>query len=149
MVEILPDSARAGWRNVLADNAFVVHTGGRSFNPALPTVVFIHGAEHDHSVWSLQSRYLAHHGYSVLAFDLPGHMRSAGPALASVEAMADRLRLTAKRIVEMAALAEDAQRGGILDAQARTDRRSQRHDRTADERGQHRPQPGQRQHRGL
>ena len=24
-------AARAGWRNVLADNAFVVHTGGRSF----------------------------------------------------------------------------------------------------------------------
>ena len=24
-------AARAGWRNLLADNAFVVHTGGRSF----------------------------------------------------------------------------------------------------------------------
>ena len=24
-------AARAGWRNVLADDAFVVHTGGRSF----------------------------------------------------------------------------------------------------------------------
>jgi len=40
----------------------------------------------------LQSRYLAHHGFSVLAFDLPGHMRSEGPALANVEAMADRLK---------------------------------------------------------
>jgi pimeloyl-ACP methyl ester carboxylesterase len=68
------------------------YTGGRPFDPARPTIVFLHGAQHDHSVWILQSRYFAHHGYSVLALDLPGHMRSEGPALASVEAMADRLR---------------------------------------------------------
>ena len=67
------------------------YTGGKPFDPALPTVVFIHGAEHDHSVWALQSRYLAHHGRSVLAVDLPGHGRSAGPALPSVEAIADWL----------------------------------------------------------
>jgi pimeloyl-ACP methyl ester carboxylesterase len=49
----------------------------------------IHGAQHDHSVWILQSRYLAHHGFSVLAVDLPGHGQSKGQALATVEAMAD------------------------------------------------------------
>jgi pimeloyl-ACP methyl ester carboxylesterase len=65
------------------------YTGGRSFDPALPAVVFIHGAEHDHCVWVLQSRYLAHHGRGVLAVDLPGHGRSQGPPLESVEAMAD------------------------------------------------------------
>ena len=65
------------------------YTGGRPFDPALPAVVFIHGAEHDHSVWALQSRYLAHHGRGVLAVDLPGHGRSEGPVLESVEAMAD------------------------------------------------------------
>jgi pimeloyl-ACP methyl ester carboxylesterase len=65
------------------------YTGGRPFDPALPCVVFIHGAEHDHSVWALQSRYLAHHGRGVLAVDLPGHGRSDGPPLESVEAMAD------------------------------------------------------------
>jgi pimeloyl-ACP methyl ester carboxylesterase len=65
------------------------YTGGRPFDPSLPTVVLIHGAEHDHCVWVLQSRYLAHHGRSVLAVDLPGHGRSAGPPLRSVEAMAD------------------------------------------------------------
>jgi pimeloyl-ACP methyl ester carboxylesterase len=63
--------------------------GGKAFDPKLPTVMFVHGAEHDHSVWVLQSRYLAHHGYGVLALDLPGHGRSAGPALASVEALAE------------------------------------------------------------
>lgn len=67
------------------------HTGGRPFDAALPTVVFIHGAQHDHSVWGLQSRWFAHHGYGVLAVDLPGHGRSGGPALAGVEAMADWL----------------------------------------------------------
>jgi pimeloyl-ACP methyl ester carboxylesterase len=65
------------------------YTGGKPFDPALPTVVLIHGALNDHSVWALQSRYLAHHGWSVLAVDLPGHGRSAGPALESVDAMSD------------------------------------------------------------
>jgi len=67
------------------------YTGGRPFDPSKPTVAFLHGAQHDHSVWILQSRYLAHHGYSVLALDLPGHMRSKGPAPASIEAIADRV----------------------------------------------------------
>src|SRR5476649_1403735 len=65
------------------------YTGGKPFDAALPTVVFIHGAQNDHSVWILQSRYFAHHGYGVLAVDIPGHGRSEGPALASVGALAD------------------------------------------------------------
>jgi pimeloyl-ACP methyl ester carboxylesterase len=65
------------------------YTGGKPFNPELPCVVFIHGAENDHSVWALQSRWFAHHGFCVLAVDLPGHGRSAGPLLPSVEAQAD------------------------------------------------------------
>src|SRR5580698_4490262 len=67
------------------------YTGGNAFEPSRPTAVFIHGAEHDHSVWALQSRYFAHHGFSVLAVDLPGHRRSDGPALTTVAAMADWL----------------------------------------------------------
>jgi pimeloyl-ACP methyl ester carboxylesterase len=67
------------------------YTGGKPFDPALPALVFIHGAQNDHSVWALQTRYFAHHGYAVLALDLPGHGRSAGPALRSVEEMADWL----------------------------------------------------------
>ncbi|MFN3376889.1 MAG: alpha/beta fold hydrolase [Burkholderiaceae bacterium] len=61
------------------------YTGGKAFNPAQPTVVMVHGVLNDHSVWGLQSRYLAHHGWNVLAIDLPGHCRSAGPAPTSVE----------------------------------------------------------------
>lgn len=61
------------------------YTGGRELDPALPGVVFIHGALHDHSVWILQSRALAHQGQAVMAVDLPGHGRSGGTAL-SVQA---------------------------------------------------------------
>ena len=43
-----------------------------------PTLMFVHGAANDHSVWALQSRYFAHHGFNVLAVDLPAHGRSAG-----------------------------------------------------------------------
>jgi pimeloyl-ACP methyl ester carboxylesterase len=65
------------------------YTGGKPFVPEQPTIVFLHGAQNDHSVWALQSRWFAHHGYNVLAVDLPGHGRSGGAALATVEAMAD------------------------------------------------------------
>ena len=61
------------------------YTAGKAFDAAKPTVVFIHGVVNDHSVWILQSRYLANHGWNVLAVDLPGHCRSAGEAPASVE----------------------------------------------------------------
>ncbi|CAM3297156.1 alpha/beta hydrolase [Polaromonas hydrogenivorans] len=65
------------------------YTGGKPFDSAQPTVVFIHGVLNDHSVWILQSRYLAHHGWNVLAVDLPGHCRSGGDAPSSVEDAAD------------------------------------------------------------
>jgi pimeloyl-ACP methyl ester carboxylesterase len=74
--------------NVQGQDAYC-YTGGKPFNAALPTAVFIHGAQNDHSVWVLQTRYFAHHGFGVLAVDLPGHGRSKGAPLASVEAMAD------------------------------------------------------------
>ncbi len=65
------------------------YTGGKPFDPTKPTVVFIHGVLNDHSVWILQSRYLANHGWNVLALDLPGHCKSAGDPPATVEAAAD------------------------------------------------------------
>ena len=65
------------------------YTGGKAFDAAKPTILFIHGVVNDHSVWILQSRYLAHHGYNVLAVDLPGHCKSAGTPPASIEEAAD------------------------------------------------------------
>ncbi len=64
-------------------------TGGRDFDPALPTVVFLHGAGFDHSVWALLARSFAYHGFGVLAPDLPGHGRSGGAPLSSIAALAD------------------------------------------------------------
>ncbi|MES2739774.1 MAG: alpha/beta hydrolase [Pseudomonadota bacterium] len=64
------------------------YTGGKAFDAALPSAVFIHGAQNDHSVWALQSRYFAHHGYNAIALDLPGHGRSAGAAKTGIDAMA-------------------------------------------------------------
>ena len=64
------------------------YTGCKDFDPALPVIVLLHGAQNDHSVWALQSRALAHRGFAVLAPDLPGHGRSGGPPLDTVEAMA-------------------------------------------------------------
>ena len=61
------------------------YTGGRPFDPAKPMLVFIHGVLNDHSVWILQTRWFAHHGYNVLAPDLPGHGKSEGDAPATVQ----------------------------------------------------------------
>jgi len=63
------------------------YTGGVDFDGTLPVVVFLHGAQGDHSVWILQSRYFAHHGHAVLALDLPGHGRSEGAPLPTIEAL--------------------------------------------------------------
>ncbi|APV49887.1 hypothetical protein BWI17_09445 [Betaproteobacteria bacterium GR16-43] len=64
------------------------YTGGRSFDTQRATVLFVHGAAFDHSVWQWQSRYFANHGFSVLAVDLPAHGRSPGDARTSIGAMA-------------------------------------------------------------
>lgn len=64
------------------------YTGGKPSDPTLPCVVFVHGALHDHSCWTLLARWCAHHGHAVLAVDLPGHGGSEGPPLPDVEALA-------------------------------------------------------------
>ena len=65
------------------------YTGTRAFNPSQRTAVFIHGAANDHSVWALQSRYFAWHGWNVLAVDVPGHGQSEGPLCTSIESIAN------------------------------------------------------------
>src|SRR4030081_1240266 len=66
-----------------------VATGGREFDSSLPTIVLLHGAGFDHTTWALHSRWFAHHGFGVLAPDLPGHGRSAGAPLPTIAEMAD------------------------------------------------------------
>ncbi len=64
-------------------------TGNKLPDPDLETVVFVHGAGMDHTVWVLPTRYFARHRRNVLAVDLPGHGRSDDPLLPTVEEMAD------------------------------------------------------------
>jgi pimeloyl-ACP methyl ester carboxylesterase len=63
-------------------------TGGRTHAPGRKLALFIHGAGMDHTVWALQSRWLAFRGWNVLAVDLPGHGRSDGAPLTSIAALA-------------------------------------------------------------
>ena len=64
-------------------------TGNRQPDPEKETIVFIHGTGQDHTIWVLPTRYFARHGKNVLALDLPGHGRSEGPLLESIEEVAD------------------------------------------------------------
>lgn len=66
-----------------------VYTGGKPFDATKPNVVFIHGSANDHSVWTWQARYFAHHGWNAMAVDLPGHGRSFGEAKSSIGGYAD------------------------------------------------------------
>lgn len=69
-------------------------TGDQTFDPAhakAPPVVLIHGAANDSDVWQKIARGLTAAGHAVLVPDLPGHGRSSGEALNSIEALADWL----------------------------------------------------------
>ena len=82
-----------------------VSTCGQDHRAGQPVVVFLHGAGMDHTVWALQSRWLAFRGVNVLAVDLPGHGRSGGAPLESIAALADWVvRLLDAASVERAAL---------------------------------------------
>ncbi|MEQ8442487.1 MAG: alpha/beta hydrolase [Alphaproteobacteria bacterium] len=65
------------------------NTGGKGFDAAQPVAILIHGSGCDHSIWGGQSRYIAHHGASVLAIDLPGHGRTELPALTGIGDLAE------------------------------------------------------------
>ena len=73
------------------------YTAAHELDPSKPTVAFVHGAGLDHSWFGLQSRYFGYHGRNVLAVDLPGHGRSEGPPLQTIEAMADWLSILLKK----------------------------------------------------
>ena len=80
-----------------------VYTGAREHKPNQPAVVFVHGTGMDHTVWVLPSRYFARHGYNVLSLDLPGHGKSGGNPVSTIDEMAD-------------AVAEVMEAAGIADA---------------------------------
>jgi pimeloyl-ACP methyl ester carboxylesterase len=74
----------------LKGNPVFLADQGRRFDPEKPSLLFVHGAGMDHSVWPLQARHFAYRGWNALALDLPGHGRSEG-LLTSIEAAAEWL----------------------------------------------------------
>ena len=82
----------------VAGSRVFAYTAAHELDPAKPTVVFVHGAGLDHSSFALQSRYFGYHGRNVLALDLPGHGRSEGPPLKTVEEMADWVSAVLKKL---------------------------------------------------
>ena len=101
------------------------YTGTRAFDAARPTVMFVHGAANDHGVFALQARYFAWHGMNVLAVDLPGHGRSRGEPLPSVEAIAAWL----PRVMDAAGVAEASVVGHSLGALASLECAARHHER--------------------
>jgi pimeloyl-ACP methyl ester carboxylesterase len=95
---------------------------GRRFDPAKPAVLFVHGAGMDHSVWPLQARHFAYRGWNALALDLPGHGRSAGDLLTSIEAIADWLArlIDALGIGQAALVGHSMGAFAVLECAART-----------------------------
>jgi len=77
---------------------YYAYTAGHAPRADRDTVVFVHGAAMDHSVWSHQSRYFAYHGCNIAAVDLPGHNLSGGALLNDIESMANWLRDIIARI---------------------------------------------------
>lgn len=73
----------------VSDRNVFYGTGSGSPAPDAEAIIFLHGAGMDHSVWVMPARYFARHGFRVVAPDLPGHGKSAGPALTSISAMSD------------------------------------------------------------
>jgi pimeloyl-ACP methyl ester carboxylesterase len=67
---------------------------GQPLRAEAPSLIWLHGAGMDHSVWTLQARAKAFHDGNSLAVDLPGHGRSGGIAFATIaEASSWLLRL--------------------------------------------------------
>ena len=81
----------------------------------------------DHSVWILQSRYFAFHEHNVMAVDLPGHGRSAGEPIESIEGQADWLAA----LIEVAGVGDAVVVGHSMGALAALDLASRYPDRVA------------------
>jgi len=54
-------------------------------------IIFVHGTGMDHTVWTLPTRHFLRKNRGVLSIDLPGHGKSEGPLLSSVEDFANSI----------------------------------------------------------
>ena len=78
----------SGARIHLDGRTVYVGNGSGHPGPDAESVVFVHGAGMDHTVWALPARYFARQGLRVAAVDLPGHGRSEGPPFDCIDNMA-------------------------------------------------------------
>jgi pimeloyl-ACP methyl ester carboxylesterase len=74
-------------------NKIYASTAGVDYKPEQENIVFVHGAGMDHTIWVLFSRFFARNGYNTIVVDFPGHGKSTGEALYSIEQMADWLEV--------------------------------------------------------
>ena len=68
-----------------------VFSGSKGLQGEKNPIVFVHGTGMDHTVWTLFARYFLRHGRDVLSIDLPGHGKSKGPLVDSIELLSARL----------------------------------------------------------
>ena len=78
-------------KTTIANETVYFGTGSGQAGSEAPSIVFLHGAGFDHSVWVMPARYFARHGFQAVAPDLPGHGRSSGAPLETIESIADWL----------------------------------------------------------
>ena len=76
--------------NILGERIFFSNGNG-SLKTNQKSVVFLHGAGMDHTIFVMPSRYFARHNFNVYAFDLPGHGRSSGESCESIDSFTDWL----------------------------------------------------------
>ena len=67
------------------NQSIFVGNGGVVWREGLPTLVMLHGAGLNRTVWVLLGRYFARRGYNVVIPDLPGHGASDGDAFDTIE----------------------------------------------------------------
>ena len=70
-------------------NETYCYTNNREIDAKLESIVFLHGAGMDHTVWTMYARHFARHDNNVIAVDLPSHGRSGGEPIPTIDAMAD------------------------------------------------------------
>lgn len=76
-------------RVTIDDSEIFVGQGGLAWDVSKRTLVLLHGAGMDRTVWVLLARYFARHGFNVVTPDLPAHGASGGVALTTIVDQAD------------------------------------------------------------
>ena len=71
---------------------------GQGINSKKQTIVFLHGSGLSHIVWSLTEQFFYINNFNVLSIDLPGHGKSDGPCLESIEKIAEWLEDVFKKL---------------------------------------------------